>query len=221
MNVVCDSSSIISLGSTCVIDALRFMEEKAGTDFLIPPAVQDEIVGHAFKVNKYRFSALRMKNLVREGVLDITEPKGVVEEGKRILDLANSIYSVRGRSLPLIQAGEAECLALFKFVEGSALMVDEKTTRLLIEDPEGLRKTIRAEYKEAVALNEKALSEFGKAVKGIKCIRSTELLWVAVENGFFDRFDNDKEVALKAALHCLRRAGCSISHRELDEYESL
>lgn len=221
MNIVCDSSSIISLGSTCVIDALRFMEEKAGTDFIIPPAVQEEIVGHAFKVNKYRFSALRMKNLVREGVLDLVEPKGIAEEGRRIMETANLIYSVRGKPLPLIQKGEAECLALFKFEKAGALMVDEKTTRLLIEDPEGLRKTIRAEYKEPVELNKKVLREFESATKGIRCIRSTELLWIAAEKGFFDRFGDDKREALKAAIQCLRGAGCSISHRELDEYESL
>ncbi|MFA4946319.1 MAG: hypothetical protein WC607_02130 [Candidatus Micrarchaeia archaeon] len=221
MNIVCDSSTLISLGSTGVLDCLEFLTQKTGASFIIPPAVEREIIGHALRIDKYRFSGLRLKSLVRRGVLKVVALPPLTREGHRILDEANNAFKERGRAFQILQEGEAECIALLSFVPAAALAVDEKTTRLLLEDPAGLARVIQADAGERVEADQGALAALAKRRGNTPIIRSTEILAVAVEKGFFDSFGQDKAEALKAGVNALRRAGCSISHRELDEYESL
>ena len=52
-------------------------------------------------------------------------------------------------------------------------------------------------------------------------VRSTEILAVAFEKGYFDGYRNRADEAFHAALYAVRNAGCSITTHELLEYQEV
>ncbi len=218
--VICDASSVISLSETCNIDALQFLKDEAGTAFVIPPAVQKELVESPLHIKHYWFSALRMRRLINAGTLRTLSPPNLRKETRKLESLANNAFKIGRRPLKLLQQGELECLALATSVKADAILVDEKTTRLLVENPDLLLQSIEGEQKRGVSVNKKNLRAFRKNAY-YPVIRSTEVLAVAAEKGFFRDYGADEGEAARAAMHALRYAGCSITRRELDEYEQL
>jgi hypothetical protein len=125
------------------------------------------------------------------------------------------------KPLELIQLGEAECLAIFASASAHMLLVDEKTTRLLIENPHKLRETIQMRNSEGIRLDLQKKDEFDSLTKGVSCLRSAELLAFAYSKGYFDDFRNLKEEAFKASVYALRDSGCGLSASEIVEYENM
>ncbi len=218
--VICDASSIISLSETCNIDALQYLKDNAGVAFVIPPAVQKELVESPLRVKHYWFSALRMRRLINAGTLRKAASPNLRKEKRKMESLANSVFKVGKRPLKILHAGELECLALASSLKADALLVDEKTTRLLVENPELLLNSIEHEHKGRVSVNKKSLRDFRKAAY-YPVIRSTEIIAIAAEQGFFRDYAEDEGEAARAAMHALRYAGCSVTRRELEEYEKL
>ena len=70
-------------------------------------------------------------------------------------------------------------------------------------------------------VNKKNLLEFDSQVKGLDVIRSTELLYLAYENGFLKHFDKLEKNAAEAALYNLKYAGCAVSFKELKQYAKM
>ncbi|OIO26648.1 hypothetical protein COU38_03785 [Candidatus Micrarchaeota archaeon CG10_big_fil_rev_8_21_14_0_10_54_18] len=218
--VICDASSVISLSETCNINALQYLKDNAGTAFIIPPAVQKELIESPLHIKHYWFSALRMRRLINAGTLRTVSPPNLRKETRRLDSLANNVFKVGRRPLKILHQGELECLALASSVNAAALLVDEKTTRLLVENPNLLLESIQGEQKNKVYVNQKHLRAFRKNAY-YPVIRSTEVIAVAAEQGFYRDYGVDEAEAARAAMHALRHAGCSITHRELDEYEQL
>jgi hypothetical protein len=69
-----------------------------------------------------------------------------------------------------------------------------------------------------IMVDKKALSEFASFTKGMNAIRSSELVMIAFENGYFDHFKELKNEALAAALYKVRFSGCSLRFDEIKEY---
>ncbi len=221
--IVCDSSSLISLSDTCNIDVLRFLRQHGGK-FVIPPAVEEEIIKHPAQLKQYAFSAVRLRKLVEDGVVLTQAPPRLASEKQAIENAANSAVRVDGKPLRLIHAGEAECLALLRIAPQDAqktLLVDEKTTRLLIESPKTLVERLRGEYKTSVEIDEAAMRAFKTGLEKITVIRSTELIAVAASLGFFADYGTAAQDATHTALGALQLAGCSVSSDELREYNTV
>jgi len=216
--IVCDSSSLISLAESCSLGALGFLKHKFDVDFVIPPSVENEIVERPSKYGRFSFSAARLKHLLNEKVLRVASTKTLFPDSQKILSKANSLFR-SSKPLSLLQSGEAECLALVKPLQAQALLIDEKTTRLLLEDPKKLYYVMQAEHKQVVG-DEKALAEFKKSY-AVTAIRSTELLAFAAQNGFFSGYGRDANEVFHAAIYALRYAGCSISQNEIDDYQKI
>lgn len=219
--IICDSSSIISLMDTCTSGALTFLHDQAGVRFLIPPGVYDELVSRPLGIKRFGYSAVRMRGLVEKGVLELKLSEGLSERTTELLGLANTTYFVDARPLHILDEGEAECLAYLKGVRKPLLLVDEKTTRLLIEEPHRLHQIIEGEYQRKVTVNETNLNRFKELVGPVFVMRSTELVAMAVKRGFFKEYGEHALEAFHSALYALRFAGCSISSDELIEYEKL
>lgn len=219
-SIICDSSALISLAETCNISSLYFLRE-FNASFLITPAVKDEIIRRPMLTKQYEFSALRLKKLIDDRVVQIITSPTLVQETRNILSICNSVYSVNGRTLKIIQEGEAQCLAIFESAKANALLIDEKTTRMLIEDPLRMRNIIQSEYTKPVLINENRLAEFKKRTKDIKVIRSAEIIAISAIKGFFRDFRDSEHEAFKASLYALRNAGCNLSQEEIHEYERM
>ncbi len=216
--VVCDSSSLISLSESCNLGVLAFLKGKFGADFAIPPSVEKEIVERPSRVGRFTYSAARLHHLLNSGVLRVADPLTLASDAEGILSSANSLFSAEV-PLRIIQRGEAECMALLSPLKARALLIDEKTTRLLLEDPKKLLSLMRAEH-GAVKADETALGAF-KRKYPFTALRSTELVSFAAQNGFFDDFAPDANEIFHASVYALRYAGCAISQKEIGDYQKI
>ena len=215
MDMPCDSSSLIALAETCNIEALEFLAQRTKARFLITPAVRDEIIARPLNIRQYAFSAVRLRNMVERGALEVTEADAAKTDA--LMADANNAYAVGGRVTTILHRGEAECLSCAK----GALLIDEKTTRLLVEDPEKLRASMEVEYRQSVKVDRQRITSFREKTKGTAIIRSSELLAIAHKKGFFFGFGERADEAFHAALYSLRQSGCSISGHELEEYQKI
>lgn len=217
---VCDSSSLISLSETCNIDALRFLKA-SGARFVVPPSVRDEIVTRPLQIRRLAFSAMRLRKLIYDKILEVVELPNLERECQTILALANKVINVGGRPLTILQEGEVECLALMKLKGFKNLVVDEKTARLLLESPQTLFDALQSEFDEEVTIDQTALGAFKKGLEGASVLRSAEIIAVSADKGFFKEYGSAARDALSASLYALQNAGCSISTQELGDYEAL
>ncbi|MBI5225900.1 hypothetical protein HY994_01515 [Candidatus Micrarchaeota archaeon] len=221
MNFLCDSSTLIALAETGTLDVLAFLKEKAKARFFIPPAVIYETMEHPEQIQRFAFSAFKIDKALQDGILERIPSKRPPTKTSEILQYANSVFSVNGQALKVLQQGEAEALAAYDEMQAKGILVDEKTTRLFIEDAGILRQSLEYEYRGKVKVNQSALDNLKKRLQGIVAIRSTEILAIAYELGFFDSYGAKSDPAFHAALYAVRNAGCSITTRELLEYQEL
>jgi len=218
-DILCDSGAFISLTSSCLDQILYFLHEKYNTEFIIPNFVEEECVNRPLNHNlkAFYFSALKIKNAINRNVITKVN-SDVMEKGRKIQALANNLFYMKGKPLTLIQLGEAEMIALARELDIPILLVDERTTRMLIEAPFKMKEHLENEFNVTVMLNKKNLREFTDITKTFKVIRSSELVMLAYENGFFNSFSDMKKQALEAALYRVKFSGCSISFDEIETY---
>jgi len=216
-DVICDASSLISLSDSCLLDTLRTVREHLDGSFYISPEVEYECISHPTRIKEYALPALRLRDAVQSGVITLLARTRATTAGD-ILDLANNVFSINGRPLKILQAGEADMLALAKDLEIMNILIDERTTRLLIEAPLDLHKHFEAEFHKAVRINDDALSRFRKLTNDMSIFRSSEIVVMAYELGHFDRYAGMQAGMLEAALYAIKFAGCGISFEEIEEY---
>lgn len=217
--ILCDSGIFISLTDSCLDPILRFFTEKHGVHFIIPPSVEYEIVKRPLekKMKQYAFSAIKLKELIKDGVI-LSVDANVIEEARHIQQVANNLFYAKGKSLSLIQMGEAEMIALAKRLDIENILIDERTTRMLIEAPYKMKTHLADELAVNVMVDKKSLTEFSSITKGMNAMRSSELVMVAYENGYFDHFKDLKLDVLEAALYKVKFSGCSLRFDEVVEY---
>ena len=213
--LICDSSSLISLNESCLLGALDFLRKGSKAQFRIPPEVMRESVQRPLKIRRFEYSAIRLNHLLQEGIANLVEFPETKKLADELLELSNRIFSVAGMPLQLMQRGEAECIAVYRKAGAQALLIDEKTTRMLIESPAALRNKISSEYEERIEVDNAALAEWKRRTEGIFVMRSSELVAIAVSKGYFKPYRSLEKQALHAALYAVRNSGCSISEEEM------
>lgn len=216
-SLVCDASSLISLTDSCFIHAIYFLKKKHKGKFLIPPSVERECIDSPMMLRQHAIYALRLKRAVMEGIISAV-PLADRKKVQEIRWVANNTFYAGGTPLRLLHEGEAEMLALSRETGVDNLLVDERTTRMLIEDPELLRSHLEHEFGRPIAADETNLSSFARFTKGMRLFRSSELLLLAYERGYFADYGELEQEAIEAALYRLKYSGCAIGMREIDEY---
>jgi predicted nucleic acid-binding protein len=212
--IVVDSSSIISLAVNCMCPIMESLD----VGFLITPKVYEEIISKPSTNKRFALESMRIKRLVSSGAIGVKAPTTDLHE--KILEAANRIYSIRGSELKIIHNAEAEALSLADEVGARALMIDERTMRLLIEDPVGLKDLLAYRNRAQVRVNEIWLKRFKDVVPKIPIIRSAEIVAIAYERGLLTRMhDVEDKSVLDAALAALKFSGCAISWEEIEEYQ--
>ncbi|MFH1221730.1 MAG: hypothetical protein V1492_01460 [Candidatus Micrarchaeota archaeon] len=218
--IVCDSGSLITLTSACNTDLLYFFKNKFNVNFVIPSGVEDEVVTYPLGkgIKKYMQSALRIKNAINDGVITVLGIEQTAHDRDSILTMGNNLFFARGKSIKLLDLGETEMLALAKEIGADTVMLDERTMRMLIEAPFRLKEHMEEELKVNIMVNRTNLNEFSNYAKGLLALRSSELIILGYEHGFFDKFHGMEKQALEAALYSARFSGCSISFNEITGY---
>lgn len=218
-DVLCDSGVLISLTSSSLDSIPYFFSEKFGMRFIIPPCVEYETVNHPINsdMKKFLFSAIRIKKSMTDGVV-VKVDASLDSCSKRLMKLANNIFFARGSPIKLIEQGESEMICLAKQLGIEHILVDERTTRILIEAPLTLKEHFEQELGVNIMINKSNLRELSHEISALKVLRSSELVMLAYEKGFFKNYKNMEKKALEAALYKLKDAGCSISFDEISIY---
>ncbi len=213
MRIAVDTGPLISLSSTCLL----WLLDKLSFDFYVPPAVVDESYRAPMHTKQYRFSALRIHKYVTEGRL---KTRDLGKDGAKLAEeftrLANSAYVARHRPLRIIQRGEAEAIILSKQLD-NVLLVDERTIRLLIEDPEELKYLLERRTGQNIRHNKDLTDRIQEMAGDVLMLRSADLVAYAYEEGILDGGNKD---LVEAALYALKYAGCAISEQEIQDYIS-
>lgn len=223
--IVFDSGPIISLSLNNLLWILEKLKAKYNGYFLISPKVKEELVDVPItRTRRYILEGLNVLNLILKGIINIGnyDFKDLYE---KIDHFANKIFSSGDAYINIIHSGEIETLCLCLKAKAEAIVIDERNTRLLIEDPIKLKERLERKLHRRIKVDEYRLKELKELFKNIKVIRSAELVSVAYELNIFkeyyvseikefdENFDYD---LLKGLLWGVKLKGCSISEEEIN-----
>ena len=221
--LIFDSSSLISLSINGLLGELKKLKKIFNGEFIITKEVKEEVVDVPIRIKEYELEALKIKNLIDEGYLNMPNKLGIQDKGItnltiKLMNLANTMFIGNGNEIKLIQRGETSCLALSKILNEkkikNVLVIDERTTRMLVEKPENLKELLEKKLHVQIKLKESNFKEF----KGFKIIRSAELMYLAYKKNLIEW--KGKEI-LDALLYALKFKGCAISIDEIEEIKRI
>jgi len=219
-----DSGPVISLTTSNLLDILEPLKRRFDGEFFITPAVKRELVERPLKIKRFEFEALQVSKIIGEGILTLTDVD-VAQRSARLLKLANRCYQSKGKDLHIVHEAEVELLAAVCEFPESTMVIDERTMRLLLEDPEDLRKLLEQRLHTDVTLHKDALAQLQREVGTVRMIRSAELAVVAVSigalQGLAPHGRYGEELLLDAVLWRLKSNGCGISAQEIEEVKEL
>lgn len=215
--VVLDSSFIITLASNNLLDIFRFFND---VDFCCPPSVKKEVVDNGLKTRKYKFQCLRIAKVFQEGLIKVLSPEELEKRKKELLNKLNKLYK-SDEFIKVVHEGEVGALALARIIDAEAVLVDEKTTRLILEDPEKLGSHLESKLHRDIQYNKKLADRLQDISKEFSILRTSEVAMIAYEKGFFDSYKFEDVNLVEAILWSLRFKGCAISTDEIEEYSKM
>jgi len=165
-----------------------------------------------------------MKEL-KDGTLSVYSSEQLRNKTLELLTLANNIFFVENNNMKIVQYAEMEVLAACILSNSNAIVIDERTTRHLVENPERIKNILENKLHTKIFVKKDNLDNFSKLVKGIKVIRSLELVVIAYEKGFFNEYVPDIKNARKNLLDGLlwgvKLNGCSVTAEEIERIITL
>ena len=98
--MVMDSSTLISISSNCFMNIFKRYCRKNNIKPIITPAVYSESISRPWHIKRFELNAVRIKDAVDSGVIAVAViDKQITSESQRLMDLANSIASIKKRKL--------------------------------------------------------------------------------------------------------------------------
>lgn len=221
--IIFDSGTLISFAMNGLFEELRGLKQIFRGNFLITEDVKREIIDKPIKIKRFELEALRLKKLVDEKVLELPSDVGlnqgeILKRGTEIMKAANELFQSEKQGIHLIDIGEASCLAISEILtkQGvkNVIAVDERTIRMLTENPDGLKNFLQKKMHTKIYSKKGDFSLF----KSFRFIRSAELLYVAFKKGVV-KLKGD--AVLDALLYAVKFKGCSISNEEINEIKKI
>ena len=223
--LIFDAGPVITITMNNLLWVLEDLKKKYRGKFLLAEGVRYELVEKPLKTKKFKFEALQTLHYIDKGVLDVVKDRKVESLTKKLLDIANTIYFAHNRPLQIVHLGEMAALALLIERKGDALVVDERTTRLLIENSNRLHTILGKKLHTKIDIDKEKLHQFQEMTKGVKVIRSVEIITIAYELGLLDKFlrstKESKQELLDALLWGLKIDGCAVSPRDIERIKKI
>lgn len=219
--LIFDSSSLINFTMNGLTNLIEDLRKIFPGKFIITSYVKYETIDRPSTIRKYELGSLQIKKLLDNKTLEMPESinmkdQEIKELTRDILNKVNHSYFAQ-EFMHIIDEGEASCLAVSLLAEKkgieSVIVIDERTTRMIVENAENLRKLFQSKLHTRVDL--KANFSY---LKNPRFIRSCELVFVAYKKGLV-KIDDDK--LLEALLYAAKYKGCAISEDEIKEIERL
>ena len=219
--IVFDTGPIISLTTNNLLGLLTGLKEKYKGSFYITDAIKRELVERPLMTKKFKFEALQVLRCINYDILEIFDNKELRKKTFHLLDLANNCFKARGNSIQISHFAEISGIVATMLNNAEAFVIDERNTRLLIEDPQRLKTILGNKLHTNITVNKENLHEFKEMTKNIKLIRSVELVTIAYESGLLNKYLVDipqpKKTLLEAVLWGVKLNGCSVSDREIED----
>lgn len=224
--IVFDASTMISLASNNLLWILGPLRAKFKGNFYIPPGVKLELIDIPLKSKRFKLEAMQILAEVAKGSLIVYgKDKELEKETMETTNLVNSIFMARDNYIRIMHHGEISVLALAKKVDAIAMMIDERTTRVLVEDPYRMVELLQSRLHTHITVNQENLMAFQRSIKKVPIMRSAELGVIAYELGLFDSYAEGSQNHIKnptmnvldALLWGMKLRGCAISTLEIEE----
>lgn len=224
-SIIFDTGPIISLATNNLLWLIEELKDRFRGEFYITEGVKGELIDRPLKMRRFKFEALQVLSLIEKGTIKVIPSIELKDLANELMDKSNHSFKMRGHWMRLVQYAEMEVLAAAIKMDASAVVFDERTARMLVEEHEALADLFKHKFRERPKLDEKTIGEFRELTKGIKVLRSIELVMVAYEKGLLDKFLTnipDPDVALvDSLLWALKLRGAAISRREIEKLVKL
>lgn len=221
--LIFDSGALINLSMNGLLYILEELKKNFAGKFVITEDVKYEVIDHPIGIARFELGAMMIKSLLNNSILEEPEALGInsaetKRETKKIMEMANHAMQIKEKWINLISNAEASCLALSSELNNkgieSIIAIDERTTRLLCENPLELEKIMSQKLKEKVTLIGAGIDK----MREYKFMRSAEIIFVAYKKGLI-KIDDKK--ALEALLYASKYKGCAISFEEINIMKKL
>lgn len=216
--LILDSGPLINLSMNGLLYLLEELKRDFGGKFFITRSVKNEVIDRPLNVQKFELGAMEVQALLDKGVLELPTVAGIDEveldrETREIMDMANHFINIDGQWVNLVSPAEMSCLALSNELRRAGwetmIAVDERTTRLLGEDPKTLEQIMSEKLHKRAQIVAKDLRIFSQ----YRFVRSSELAYVAYKKGLVKL--QGKRV-LEALLYATKFKGSAISFEEIE-----
>ncbi len=220
-SVVFDSGPIISFDLNNLLWVLEPLKRKFNGKFYITDPVKKELVDRPLEIKKYKFEAIQVEKMIEDNVIEIVNEDFISQDAQKLLSLANQIFMAHGNCIRIVHYAEMSAVAAGISLSSEAVVIDEKTARMIVENPLLLADMLKNTLHTPIRINEKNLKEFRGITKGVKIIRSVELSAVAYELGLLDKYvtriPQARKNLLESILWGLKLSGCAVSRGEIED----
>ena len=220
-SLIFDAGPVISLAMNNLLWALEPLKKKFNGKFYLTEAVRKELVDRPLETKKFKFEAIQVEKLIENGVLDIIENNFIREKTPGLLNIANEIFKAYNNYIKIVHYAEMSVIAASITLSADAIVIDEKTTRFLIENPKMIVEILKKTLHTPISINESNLKEFNAVVKDVKTIRSIELVTIAYERGLLDNYvtklPDARKNLLESVLWGVKLNGCAVSKEEIEQ----
>ncbi len=216
-----DSGPIISLVMSRLIWILPELKKKIDGKFYITPAVKKELIERPLNTKRFEFEAMQVLKLINENVLEVYD-KIPSQKIKQLITLANNSFSINNKYIDIIQSGEMESVASALETDADAIVMDERTLRLFIENSSEMTHLLKIRFHKDINANPENIKNFTQQLSKIKIIRSVELIAIAYKMGMLDSYiskeiKNGKEILLDSVLWAAKTNGCAATGEEIEQ----
>ena len=221
--IIFDSGALISFSMNGITDIIKRLKEIFKGKFLITSEIKKEIIDTPMKIRRFGLEALKLKHLLDEGVLELPSSLGIkdseiTKKTNEILNVANATFNGDGKDIHIMHTGEASSLALGKILNErkikNVIVIDERTTRILVEKPENLIRIFERKMNTKITVKQQNYKVF----KDFRIIRSAELVYVAHKKGLIKLKDGN---VLSNLLYAVKFKGAAISGDEIEEIKRI
>ncbi len=219
--LVFDSGPIISLTTNNLLWILEPLKYHFRGEFYITEGVRQELVENPLHSKKFKFEALQVEQQIEKGILKVIKDPKIKSKGFELLNMINSCFKANNNPIKIVQLAEMETIAFALVYNAEGVVIDERITRLLIENPKMINETMRKRLHINISVNGSHLKIILDETKNLKVIRSVELVTIAYELGLLDKFvvniPNAKRELLSSILWGVKLNGASVSEREIEQ----
>ncbi|HIH91804.1 TPA: hypothetical protein HA281_03310 [Candidatus Woesearchaeota archaeon] len=222
--LVFDSGPIISLTLNGLLWMLRLLKQRFKGDFCITKAVYGEIISYPLHTKKFKLEAFQVLHLINEGVLKVVDSPAIAQRASSLMETANHTYSVGDHPLAMFHYAEMTVLAACVELKAEAAVVDEKMTRIVLENPGRIIRVLAKRMHHKPSMDGARLEALQAELRGLRIIRSSELATIAYELGMLRHYIPDPSVMpqpkaelIDAILWGLKLNGCAISEKEIKQ----